>query len=72
MTRLTPISRKKLIQHLKSFNFNGPFPGTKHSFMEKSNIAIRIPNEHGSEISVDLLRRILKEARINDEECIID
>ncbi len=72
MTRLTPISRIKLIQRLKAFDFNDPFPGTKHSFMEKGNIAIRIPNEHGSEISVDLLRRILKEAKINREEWIID
>ena len=68
MTRLTPISRKKLIQRLKSFDFNGPFPGTKHSFMEKGHIAIRIPNEHGSDISVDLLSRILKDAKINREE----
>jgi len=63
-----PIRRKELIRRLKHFGFEGPFPGRNHSFMRRNNLKVRIPNEHGSDISEDLMARILKQANIYKED----
>jgi hypothetical protein len=36
--------------------------------MRKGELRLRIPNPHGSDISVDLLKRILRQAEISREE----
>ncbi|GAB6275089.1 MAG: hypothetical protein STSR0004_19540 [Peptococcaceae bacterium] len=63
-----PIRRKELIKRLKCFGFEGPFPGGNHFFMRRDNFKVRIPNEHGSNISENLISRILKQANILKEE----
>ncbi len=65
---MKPLKRRELIAKLKRFGFEGPFPGGKHSYMKRRSIKLRIPNEHGTDISEDLLRRILKQAGISEEE----
>ncbi|HAG09695.1 MAG TPA: hypothetical protein DCK87_09095 [Desulfotomaculum sp.] len=60
-----PIRRKELIRKLKHFGFEGPFSGRHHFFMRCGNLKVRIPNEHGSDISEDLVARILKQANIS-------
>ena len=70
MLKLKPISCKNLIKGLKSFGFNGPYPGGKHQFMIKEDKRLIIPNPHRNEISVDLLIRILKQAEIKREDWI--
>jgi predicted RNA binding protein YcfA (HicA-like mRNA interferase family) len=63
------ISRRKLIRKLKALGYTGPFSGGKHQFMKKDRKKIRIPNPHGSqEISLDLVKEILRKAGISDEE----
>ncbi|CCH92778.1 YcfA family protein [Microcystis aeruginosa PCC 9432] len=63
------ISRRKLIRKLKALGYTGPFSGSKHQFMKKGQHKIRIPNPHGNqEISKDLVKEILKQAGISDEE----
>ncbi|MCL5031343.1 MAG: type II toxin-antitoxin system HicA family toxin [Bacteroidetes bacterium] len=63
------ISRKKLIQKFRSLGFEGPFSGGKHQFMIKGEFKIRIPNPHKSkEIHISLLKEILKQAGIDEEE----
>jgi predicted RNA binding protein YcfA (HicA-like mRNA interferase family) len=63
------ISRRKLIKKFKALGYTGPFSGKKHQFMKKGSHKIRIPNPHGSqEISLDLVREILRQAGISDEE----
>jgi predicted RNA binding protein YcfA (HicA-like mRNA interferase family) len=63
------ISRRKLIRKLRILGYTGPFSGGKHQFMKKGNQKIRIPNPHGSqEISLDLVKEILRQAGISDEE----
>lgn len=64
MPKLIPVKQKELIKKLKTFGFEGPFAGGKHLFMIKGAIRLTLPNPHKKEISVDLLKRILKQAGI--------
>ena len=63
------ISRRKLIRKLKTLGYTGPFSGGKHQFMKKGKQKIRIPNPHKSQkISLDLVKEILRQAGISNEE----
>ena len=59
-----PISRRDLIAALRNLGFQGPYSGGKHQFMIRGNLRLRIPNPHQSDISQNLLNRILKQADI--------
>jgi predicted RNA binding protein YcfA (HicA-like mRNA interferase family) len=63
--RLGSIKREDLIRYLKAVGFEGPHSGTKHQFLIKGDLRLRIPNPHQSEISRELLVRILKQAEIS-------
>ena len=62
------ISRSNLIKRLKKLGFDGPYSGGKHQFMIKENLRLVIPNPHKGDIGIDLLSRILKQARIATTE----
>ena len=62
-----PIRRQDLIRHLKALGFEGPYSGGRHQFMIRGNLVLRIPNPHQSDISRDLLARILRQAGIEKE-----
>lgn len=64
---LKPVSRRELIHRFKNLGFEGPFAGSKHSFMKKGELKVRIPNPHGSDISVPLLKEVLKQAGITPD-----
>lgn len=68
MPHLGPIKRKDLIAYLRQLNFTGPTPGGRHEYMARGDLRVRIPNPHHSDISVDLLTRILKEAGVSRQE----
>ena len=68
MSRVTPVSRKELIRRLSELCFEGPYPGGDHEYMTRTGVYVRIPNDHGEDISVRLLSRILRDARISREE----
>jgi len=68
MSHLTPVSRRELIQRLTQLGFDGPYTGGRHMFMLRGEHRLIIPNPHRHEISVDLLRRILKQAEVSREE----
>lgn len=57
---MKPINRRELIRRLRSFGFEGPFSGGRHSFMRKGQLKLRIPNPHEGDISVPLLKEILR------------
>ncbi len=65
---MKPISRREFIKRLCEFGFEGPFAGGKHSFMKKGSLKIRIPNPHGNDIGVILLKELLKQAMIMEDE----
>jgi len=64
MPVIGPIKRNELIRYLRKLSFTGPYSGSKHQFMEKGNLTLRLPNPHKSDIGSGLLIRILKQAGI--------
>jgi predicted RNA binding protein YcfA (HicA-like mRNA interferase family) len=63
------VSRRDLIRKFRALGYAGPFSGGKHQFMKRDTKKIRIPNPHGNaDISVSLLKEILKQAGIKDSE----
>ncbi len=68
MPVLGPIKRRDLIRLLRRVGFAGPFTGGDHEYMERGTTKLPIPNPHGGDIGVGLLKRILREAKITAEE----
>jgi predicted RNA binding protein YcfA (HicA-like mRNA interferase family) len=68
MPSFGPTKRKDLIKALKKAGFEGPFIGGKHEFLVKGELRLVLPNPHQSEISKDLLARILKQANISRKD----
>ncbi len=70
MAKLSPVSWSDLVKKLHKFGFAGPYRGGKHPYMVKDDLVLTIPNPHRKEVGVDLLTRILKQARISRREWI--
>jgi predicted RNA binding protein YcfA (HicA-like mRNA interferase family) len=68
MPSFGPTKCKDLIKALKKAGFEGPFAGGKHEFLVKGELRLVLPNPHQSEISKDLLARILKQANISRKD----
>jgi hypothetical protein len=64
---LRPLSRRDLVRRLRALGFEGPFAGAKHQFMVRGDRSIRIPNPHGFDIGVALLRELLRQAGIDPD-----
>jgi len=47
MPKITPLSRKILMNKLKNLGFTGPLSATRHEYMIKEQHKIFIPNPHG-------------------------
>ena len=67
MPAIRPIKQIELIRLLRKLDFIGPYSGGKHQFMVKGDLRIRIPNPHKKDIGKNLLKLILKEAKISKE-----
>lgn len=65
---LNNISLRILIKKFRKFGFSGPYSGSKHLFMVKEKLKVRIPNPHKGDISRFLLIEILKQAGISPNE----
>lgn len=64
----SPLSRREFYIRLRHLGFEGPYPGGKHEFMKKGKLKLRIPNPHGSDLSGELIARVLRQAGISEEE----
>jgi predicted RNA binding protein YcfA (HicA-like mRNA interferase family) len=65
---LRSVSRRDLISKFRALGFEGPFAGGKHQFIKKGTLKVRIPNPHGGDIDISLLKRILRQAGIAENE----
>ena len=65
MPKLIPISWRELVATLKALGFIGPYEGGKLPYMVKGDLVLTLPNPHKQEISVDLLKRLLRQADID-------
>ncbi|MDP2662799.1 MAG: type II toxin-antitoxin system HicA family toxin [Dehalococcoidia bacterium] len=63
-----PISQMGLVRALRKLGFEEPVPGTRHAFMTKGSLRLRIPHPHHGDVGRDLLARILREAGISRED----
>lgn len=68
MPSFGPVKRKDLINALRQAGFEGPYAGGKHEFLVKGEIRLILPNPHQSEISKDLLARLLRQANVSRAE----
>ena len=68
MPAFAPVKRNNLVKALKQAGFEGPYAGGKHEFLVKGELRLILPNPHQSEISKDLLARILRQANISRSE----
>ena len=68
MPPFCPINRKDLIRHLRELGFDGPYAGGKHQYIVKGEVKLTVPNPHQSDISRDLLARILRQGGIDKSE----
>jgi predicted RNA binding protein YcfA (HicA-like mRNA interferase family) len=68
MPPLGPISRRLLIRYLRRLGFSEPRGGGSHEYMRRGDLDLHIPNPHGRDIGVGLLRRVLEQAGISREE----
>ena len=64
----TNISWRKMVKKFRNLRFEGPYSGGKHFFMKNGSLKVRIPSDHGSDISVGLINKILKQAGINKKK----
>lgn len=68
MPTFGPISRRDLIKYLKQLGFDGSYAGSKHQYMQKGDITVRVPNPHRGDIGRGLLAEILRQAMIERDE----
>jgi predicted RNA binding protein YcfA (HicA-like mRNA interferase family) len=65
---VSALSRKELIRKFRVLGYSGPLSGGKHQFMIKRSQKIRIPNPHVGDISLSLLKEILRQAGISSQD----
>lgn len=65
MEKLTPVSWRDFVSRMRELGFEGP---GKHPKMRKGNLIVIIPNKLESQIGVWFLKRLLKQAGINEDE----
>jgi predicted RNA binding protein YcfA (HicA-like mRNA interferase family) len=68
LPKLSPVSWKDLVKRLRRLGFEGPYEGGKHPYMIRGDLTLTIPNPHRNDISVDLLKRILKRGNVTSDE----
>jgi predicted RNA binding protein YcfA (HicA-like mRNA interferase family) len=70
MAKLTPLKPGDVIRKLRKLGFIGPFPGGKHSRMvhPQTGQIIPIPVHQGRDVSVGLIREIIRELGISRED----
>jgi len=65
---LKPLSRRELIRKLRRAGFTGPFSGGSHQYMTHDKLRIFIPNPHGADIGVKIIKRIIVDVGIAEGE----
>ena len=68
MSKLSPVSRKELVQRLRDLGFEGPFAGGRHPQMRRGDLTLIIPNPHEGDIGVGFLQRLFRQAGVSREE----
>ena len=70
MSKISPLKRGVLIDKLRKIGFFGPFSGARHQYMKRDNEKIFIPNPHGKDIGLPIIRKIITQVNINRDQWI--
>jgi hypothetical protein len=57
-----------MIRRFRRLGFGGPISGGRHQFMIKGALKVRIPNPHKGDISGPLVREILRQAGLSQDD----
>lgn len=70
MPKLSPLSSAQIIRKLRKFGFKGPIAGGRHSRMihPERKLIIPIPLYSGKDVSIGLIRAIIREVGITPQE----
>jgi predicted RNA binding protein YcfA (HicA-like mRNA interferase family) len=69
MSRLSPVTWNELVRRLHALGFEGPYSGRgPHPLMLRGTVRLVIPNPHRGDISVDLIKKILRQGEIDRED----
>jgi len=68
MPKLSPLPRRILIRKLRKLGFSGPYPATRHEYMERDDEKIFIPNPHGKDIGLPIIKKIIQQLKISNQE----
>jgi len=68
MPKLTPLPRRILIRKLRKLGFSGPYPAARHEYMKRDGEKIFIPNPHGKDIGLPIIKNIINQLKISTQE----
>lgn len=68
MPKLSPVPRRILINKLRKLRFLGPFPAARHEYMERNKEKIFIPNPHNKDIGLPIVKKIINQLKISNQE----
>lgn len=68
MPKLLPLPRRILIKKLRKIGFLGPYPATRHEYMKRDSEKIFIPNPHGKDIGVPIIKKIINQLKLSNQE----
>jgi len=68
MSSLSPLPRRILIRKLKKLGFSGPFSAARHQYMKRNGEKIFIPNPHGKDIGLPIIKKIIQQLKLSNQE----
>ena len=68
MPSLSPVPRRILIKKLRKASFSGPFSAARHEYMKRDSIKIFIPNPHGKDIGLPIIKKIINQLKLSNQE----
>ena len=68
MPNLSPLPRRILIKKLRKLGFSGPYSATRHQYMSRNGEKIFIPNPHGKDIGLPIIKKIVRQLKISNQE----
>jgi len=68
MPNISPIPRHILVKKLKKAGFSGPFSAAKHGYMKQGKTKIFIPNPHGKDIGLPIIKKIINQLNLTNQE----
>ncbi|MBZ1348548.1 MAG: type II toxin-antitoxin system HicA family toxin [Candidatus Nealsonbacteria bacterium] len=68
MSSFSPLPRRILIRKLRKLGFSGPYSATRHEYMKRGSEKIFAPNPHGKDIGLPIVKKIIRQLKISNQE----